>query len=112
MTGAPSCVFCKDIGLRSNEPTGGSAAGEFSLNPLGGYDEKNKPLGGVERCAGPGPGLDRRPGLCAEKFKVGIVFSMTGAAAAYGATQKEGVQLAVDEINAAGQGPQDRCRFR
>ena len=33
--------------------------------------------------------------------KVGAVFSMTGAGAQYGATQKNGVQLAVDEINAS-----------
>ncbi len=33
--------------------------------------------------------------------KIGIVFSMTGGAASYGATQKHGAQLAVDEINAA-----------
>ena len=32
---------------------------------------------------------------------VGFVFSMTGGAAAYGSTQKNGAQLAVDEINAA-----------
>lgn len=37
---------------------------------------------------------------------VGFVFSMTGGAAVYGSTQKNGVQLAVDEINAAA-GPQD-----
>jgi branched-chain amino acid transport system substrate-binding protein len=33
--------------------------------------------------------------------KVGFVFSMTGGAAVYGASQKEGAQLAVDQINAA-----------
>ena len=62
--------------------------------------KKNKPLGGVQRCAGPGPGLTAGPALCAEKFKVGIVFSMTGGAAAYGASQKEGAQLAIEQINA------------
>ena len=35
--------------------------------------------------------------------KVGFVFSMTGAGAVYGATQKNGAQLAIDEINASGQ---------
>src|SRR5262249_44634492 len=34
--------------------------------------------------------------------KIGAAFSLTGAAAQYGATQKNGAQLAVDEINAAG----------
>jgi branched-chain amino acid transport system substrate-binding protein len=32
---------------------------------------------------------------------MGFVFSMTGGAAVYGASQKEGAQLAVDQINAA-----------
>ncbi|MBI5552996.1 MAG: ABC transporter substrate-binding protein [Desulfobacterales bacterium] len=41
------------------------------------------------------------PALCAEKFKVGLVFSMTGGAAAYGASQKEGALLAIEQINAA-----------
>ena len=35
-----------------------------------------------------------------KEAKIGLAFSMTGAAAGYGATQKNGVQLAVDEINA------------
>lgn len=40
--------------------------------------------------------------LAAEKqAKIGFAFSMTGGAAAYGATQKNGAQLAIDEINAA-----------
>lgn len=37
----------------------------------------------------------------AKEAKIGFAFSMTGAAAAYGATQKNGAQLAVEEINAA-----------
>jgi branched-chain amino acid transport system substrate-binding protein len=36
-----------------------------------------------------------------KEAKIGFAFSMTGAAAVYGETQKEGAQLAVDEINAA-----------
>jgi len=36
-----------------------------------------------------------------KEAKIGLAFSMTGAAAVYGQTQKSGVQLAVDEINAA-----------
>ena len=39
--------------------------------------------------------------LCAGKLKVGFVFSMTGGAASYGASQKEGAQLAIAQINAA-----------
>ncbi len=45
--------------------------------------------------------------LCPQTFaaskeaKIGFALSMTGGAAAYGATQKKGAQLAVDEINAA-----------
>ncbi len=35
--------------------------------------------------------------------KLGYVLSMTGAGAVYGATQKNGAQLAMDEINASGQ---------
>ena len=34
-------------------------------------------------------------------IKVGFVFSMTGGAAVYGASQKEGASLAIDQINAA-----------
>ena len=34
-------------------------------------------------------------------IKVGFVFSMTGGAAVYGTSQKEGVSLAIDQINAA-----------
>lgn len=41
------------------------------------------------------------PAFSADTIKIGFVFSMTGGAAAYGATQKEGAQLAVDQINAA-----------
>ena len=41
------------------------------------------------------------PAFSADKIKMGFVFSMTGGAAAYGASQKEGAQLAVDQINAA-----------
>lgn len=36
-----------------------------------------------------------------KEAKIGFAFSMTGAAAAYGATQKNGALLAVEEINAA-----------
>jgi branched-chain amino acid transport system substrate-binding protein len=45
--------------------------------------------------------------LCTSAFaavreaKIGFALSMTGGAAAYGTTQKQGAQLAVDEINAA-----------
>jgi len=42
------------------------------------------------------------PALAADTLKVGLVFSMTGGAAAYGASQKEGAQLAIDQINAGG----------
>jgi branched-chain amino acid transport system substrate-binding protein len=46
--------------------------------------------------------LGAAPGFAAGKeVKIGFAFSMTGAAAAYGATQKNGAQLAIDEINAA-----------
>jgi branched-chain amino acid transport system substrate-binding protein len=42
------------------------------------------------------------PAAAASKeAKIGFAFSMTGGAAAYGATQKNGAQLAIDEINAA-----------
>ena len=36
-----------------------------------------------------------------KEVKIGFVFSMTGTAAAYGAVQKNGSQLAIDDINAA-----------
>jgi len=45
--------------------------------------------------------------ICTQSFaaateaKIGFAFSMTGAAASYGATQTKGAQMAVDEINAA-----------
>jgi branched-chain amino acid transport system substrate-binding protein len=46
--------------------------------------------------------LGTAPALAATKeVKIGFAFSMTGGAAAYGATQKNGAQLAIDEINAA-----------
>jgi len=44
------------------------------------------------------------PAFSAETIKMGFVFSMTGGAAAYGATQKEGAELAVQQINAAAGG--------
>lgn len=44
------------------------------------------------------------PAFSAEAIKIGFVFSMTGGAAAYGATQKEGAELAVEQINAAAGG--------
>ena len=34
-------------------------------------------------------------------IKIGFVFSMTGGAAVYGTSQKEGISLAIDQINAA-----------
>jgi branched-chain amino acid transport system substrate-binding protein len=37
----------------------------------------------------------------AKEVKIGFALSMTGGAASYGAAQKKGAQLAVDEINAA-----------
>jgi branched-chain amino acid transport system substrate-binding protein len=47
------------------------------------------------------------PAFSANQIKMGFVFSMTGGAAVYGASQKEGAQLAVDQINsAAGSGLQ------
>lgn len=36
-----------------------------------------------------------------KEAKIGFALSMTGGAAAYGATQKNGAQMAIDEINAA-----------
>ena len=41
------------------------------------------------------------PVFAADSLKMGFVFSRTGGAAAYGATQKEGADLAVQQINAA-----------
>jgi branched-chain amino acid transport system substrate-binding protein len=41
------------------------------------------------------------PAAAADSLKMGFVFSMTGGAAAYGASQKEGAELAVNQINAA-----------
>lgn len=46
-----------------------------------------------------------QPAQAAQEAKIGCAFSMTGAAAAYGATQKNGASLAMEQINAAGQGP-------
>lgn len=43
------------------------------------------------------------PALAAD-LKMGFVFSMTGGAAAYGASQKEGAELAVNQINAGAGG--------
>ena len=45
----------------------------------------------------------------AKEAKIGFAFSMTGAAAAYGETQKNGALLAIDEINA--QAAQDGIRI-
>jgi branched-chain amino acid transport system substrate-binding protein len=46
--------------------------------------------------------LGTAPASAANKeARIGFAFSMTGGAAAYGATQKNGAQLAIDEINAA-----------
>ncbi len=44
-------------------------------------------------------------GGAAKTVKLGAAFSLTGAAAQYGATQKNGAQLAVEEINASGYVP-------
>src|SRR5260221_6001892 len=41
-------------------------------------------------------------GAAAETVKVGAALSMTGPAAVYGASQKAGVQAAIDEINKSG----------
>ncbi len=42
------------------------------------------------------------PARAAQTVKIGAAFSMTGPAAVYGASQKAGVQAAVDEINKSG----------
>jgi branched-chain amino acid transport system substrate-binding protein len=42
------------------------------------------------------------PARAAEVVKIGAALSMTGPAAVYGATQKSGIQAAVDEINRSG----------
>jgi branched-chain amino acid transport system substrate-binding protein len=42
------------------------------------------------------------PAHAAQTVKIGAAFSMTGPAAVYGASQKAGVQAAVDEINKSG----------
>lgn len=47
------------------------------------------------------PGTAMSAHAAAVEAKIGFALSMTGAAAAYGSTQKNGAQLAVDEINAA-----------
>ncbi|HZQ38114.1 MAG TPA: ABC transporter substrate-binding protein [Dehalococcoidia bacterium] len=44
-------------------------------------------------------------GGAAKTVKIGAAFSLTQAAAQYGVTQKNGAQLAVDEINASGYVP-------
>jgi len=44
-------------------------------------------------------------GAATKTAKLGVAFSLTKGAAQYGATQKNGVQLAADEINAAGTVP-------
>jgi branched-chain amino acid transport system substrate-binding protein len=47
-------------------------------------------------------GINCNSAYAAQKeVKIGFVLSMTGAAAVYGATQKNGAQMAIDEINAA-----------
>jgi branched-chain amino acid transport system substrate-binding protein len=43
---------------------------------------------------------DTRCFAAQKEAKIGFALSMTGAAAAYGSTQKEGASLAIDEINA------------
>jgi ABC-type branched-subunit amino acid transport system substrate-binding protein len=41
-------------------------------------------------------------GGATKEVKIGVVLTLTGASAVYGTPQRNGVQLAVDEINAAG----------
>ncbi len=45
-------------------------------------------------------GICSRAPAAPKEAKIGFALSMTGAAAAYGETQKNGAQLAIDEINA------------
>jgi branched-chain amino acid transport system substrate-binding protein len=58
-------------------------------------------------CGGGGqqPGASTTSGSAApaqqKTVNIGVVYSLTGAAASYGATQKNGVTLAADEINAS-----------
>jgi hypothetical protein len=49
------------------------------------------------------------PAISADKIKVGFVFSMTAGGFAYGASQKEGAQLAVDQTTPR---PAAGCRWR
>ena len=52
--------------------------------------------------AGSGPAGSGAAAGSGGTINIGAVFSLTGSAASYGAMAKPGVQLAVDEINAAG----------
>jgi branched-chain amino acid transport system substrate-binding protein len=51
--------------------------------------------------AGTVAGVNAPAWAAGKEAKIGFALSMTGGAAAYGATQKNGAQMAVDEINAA-----------
>src|ERR671931_307147 len=46
--------------------------------------------------------LAAAPSRAADTVKIGAALSMTGAAAVYGAMQKKGIELAVEEINRSG----------
>ena len=71
------------------------AAGALALGALSlGCGNKDGAEGGS-----PGPG---KPAAVATEWKIGAYFSLSGEDTAFGTDSKEGIELAVDEINKAG----------
>jgi branched-chain amino acid transport system substrate-binding protein len=81
----------------SNAKPAGSPAAAAAASPAAGA-AASPAASPVAQTGGPAASA---PVALSGTAKLGAVFSMTAAGAQYGATQKNGVQLAVDEINAS-----------
>ncbi len=94
--GALTIAGCGSSGSAapSQDSTTTSANDTTAQSPTSASDETGGPSGNSA-----GAGADC---TLSDPVKVGVVFTLTGAAAQYGATQKKGVELATEQLNAKG----------
>ena len=105
---AMAIAGCSSSGGAASSPSGtsGSAAsGSASASGSGSASASASGSGSASASAsGSGSAASGSAASCTlpDPVKVGVVFTLTGGGAQYGATQKNGVQLAADQLNAKG----------
>jgi branched-chain amino acid transport system substrate-binding protein len=86
-----------DGGSSSETAASSSSADESAATSEAGGAETSSDTAATEQSAGAGDDCS-----LPDPVKVGVAFTLTGAAAQYGATQKNGVDLATEQLNAKG----------